>query len=103
VDASASIETADSSATPPPRRFALEVGTYLESDRARIEQDHLVAESGLRAWITPVFENGATTYRVVLGVFSSEERAEASANVLLGRKLISEARVVPLPPQRAGR
>ena len=77
------------------------MGSYLDSNRARLECDHLIAQTGLEAWVVEEADNGGTNYRVVVGVYSSPERAEASADSMLERGLISEARVVPLPARRA--
>jgi hypothetical protein len=93
---------ADSVATPARReRLGLEVGTYLDVERARLECDRLASESGLRAWVVTDSEYGAASYRVVLGVFRTRDRAEASATTLLERGLVSEAQVVDLPGRRA--
>lgn len=93
---------ADSVAHQPARqRLGLDVGSYLDSNRARLECDHLIAQTGLEAWVVEEADNGGTNYRVVVGVYSSPERAEASADSMLERGLISEARVVPLPSRRA--
>ena len=88
-------------ATSARQRLALDVGSYLDMDRARLERDHLIAQTGLQAWVIEAMEDGGETYRVVVGVFSSQDRADASATSLLERGLISEARVVPLPSRRA--
>jgi len=95
-------EAASASAPTPaePRvRLALDVATYLDETRAAEERDRLAAETGLKAWIVAGTEYGAASYRVVLGVFSSQGRADSSATVLLERGLVSEARVIPLPPR----
>ena len=88
-------------ATSARQRLALDVGSYLDMDRARLERDHLIAQTGLQAWVIEAMEDGGETYRVVVGVFSSQDRADASATSLLERGLISEAHVVPLPSRRA--
>jgi len=93
----------DVAPAPRSQRLGLEVGTYLDADRAHLECERLAAESGLRAWVVTSREYGATSYRVVLGVFRTEDRAQSSATTLLERGLVSEARVVPLPPRRSRR
>jgi general secretion pathway protein A len=80
-------------------RLALDVATYLDELRAEEERDRLAAETGLKAWVVTGTEYGAPSYRVVLGVFSNQGRADSSATVLLERGLVSEARVIPLPPR----
>jgi hypothetical protein len=91
----------ESEPTPAERRvrLALDVATYLDETRAAEERDRLAAETGLKAWVVTGAEYGAPSYRVVLGVFSSQGRADSSATVLLERGLVSEARVIPLPPR----
>ncbi len=91
----------DSASGAPRPRLALDVGTYLDEDLARSARDRLTADSGLQGWIVPTQDAGGTSYRVILGVFRSEDRATISANSLLERGLISEARVVPMPSRRS--
>ncbi len=86
---------------PKRQRLGLDVGSYLDSSRAHLECDHLIAQTGLEAWVVEEADNGGTSYRIVVGTFSTPERAEASADSMLERGLISEARVVPLPARRA--
>ena len=83
------------------QRLGLDVGSYLDSNRAHLECDHLIVQTGLAGWVVAETDNGGTNYRVVVGVYSSPERAQVSADSMLERGLISEARVVPLPSRRA--
>jgi len=107
VTSHSSAETADpgdanpASAAPSRLRLTLEIGSSLDAQGARLERDRLAAETGLEAWVVAAQEYGGESYRIVLGVFSTTERAEASANILLERGLVTGARVVPLPPRRA--
>ena len=92
------LDVPNSAAPTVPRvRLTLEVGSYLDEGRARAECDQLAAETGLKAWLVGASEYGGTSYRILLGVYTSQDRADAAANTLLQRGLISEARVVPLP------
>jgi type II secretory pathway predicted ATPase ExeA len=115
LDASQVAAGASSSARPPgdapkPKRaaspvgeprHALDVGSYISSYRAEVERDRLIAETGLQGWV--VEDDGDGTHHVVLGIYRSVDRAEISASTLLSRGLISEARVVPVPPKRKRR
>ena len=84
-------------------RLTLEVATYIDAERAVTERDRLVAESGLQGWVVTRFEGGVEAYKIMLGIFRTSERAEAAASRLLSRQLVSQARIVPLPPRRARR
>jgi type II secretory pathway predicted ATPase ExeA len=88
---------ADSAPSPAPR-FTLEAATFLDADRAMAERDRLATDSGLETWM--VVDGGGGAYRVVVGIFSSRERAETSADLLLGRGVVGQARVVLLPSRR---
>jgi len=92
-------ETAPATPPPPIENIALDVGSYINPERAEEERTRLAAESGLQAWIVEGEEYGATTYKVVLGIFSSRERAQRSAAMLLERGAVSQALVIPLPPR----
>ena len=93
--------SADSTAAS--ERLTLEVATYIDKERAAAERDRLVAESGLHGWVATRFEGGVEAYRIMLGVFRTSDRAEAAATKLMSRRLVSQARVVPLPPKRSRR
>ncbi len=86
------------------QRMTLEVATFIDAERARLECTRLTAETGLRAWVVTASEYGGLSYRVRLGTFNNSERAEETANNLLERGLISESRIVELPKRgRRGR
>jgi len=87
----------------PTERLTLEVATYIDAERAAAERDRLAAESGLHGWVVTRFEGGVEAYKIVLGVFRSSDHAEAAASKLLRHRLVSEARVVPLPPKSSRR
>ena len=84
-------------------RFALDVGTQPYADWADDERDRIVAETGLKGWVIEERRDGGAAYRIVLGVYRTRERAEQSAEFLLSRDLVSEAKVIPLPPRRLRR
>ncbi len=81
-------------------RLTLDVGTYLDATYALAQRERLRATTGLEAWIVTDSEGGTESHHVILGVYRSPERAEAAANLLLGRGLVSQASVVPLPARR---
>ena len=84
-----------------PARYCLAVGTYLFSDRARIMSRHLSQRTGLDAWVETVESGGSRNYRILLGGFASQGAAEKAADRLLGRGIVSEAMVEPLPSGHA--
>jgi hypothetical protein len=81
-----------------PARFCLAVGTYLFVDRARIISRQLERRTGLDAWVEPVASGGARNYRIMIGGFATQAQAEKVADRMLGRGLVTEAMVQPLPP-----
>jgi len=83
----------------PGRRYALDVGTHYDVGEAGVDRERLTSGTGLQGWLVKHTANGATSYRVVLGIFSTRERAESSANLLLSRHQVTEATVIPLPPR----
>jgi hypothetical protein len=85
-------------ATPPPpaSKFGIDVGTFLNQDRANAEQTKLQGSTGLTAKVTPVSDGGVTSYRVVLGEFSSKAEADKKANDLIVSQAIREAHVIKL-------
>jgi len=81
---------------PPPTKFGIDVGTFLNQDRANQEQTKLQGSTGLEAKVTPVSDGGVTSYRVVLGEFTSKAEAEKKANDLIVAQTIREAHVIKL-------
>jgi hypothetical protein len=84
-------------------RLTLEVATYIDAGRAASERDRLAAESGLHGWVVTRFEGGVEAYKILLGVFRTSDNADRAAARLVSRRLVSQARVVPLPPKRSRR
>jgi type II secretory pathway predicted ATPase ExeA len=87
----------------PDRRWTIEVGEYLDLDRALAERDRVWQATGTRAWVVPGDEGRGESNRVVLGIYRSPERATASAEALLGRISVPTARVVVLPSRHSRR
>ena len=81
---------------PPPSKFGIDVGTFLNQDRANAEQTKLQGSTGLTAKVTPFNDGGVPSFRVVLGEFSSKAEAEKKANDLIVSQAIREAHVIKL-------
>jgi len=81
--------------TDPNQLWALDVGTFADVGDAGLDRDRIVEATGLRGWLV----RGSGGYRVVLGIYSTRERAEHGANLLLGGNLVHTATVIPLPPR----
>jgi cell division protein FtsN len=79
-------------------RLAVEVATFIFEDRAETERDRLVA-AGQDARVLTESENGAPSYRVVVGSFRSHRAANRAADALLSGGLVQQARVVTLPSE----
>jgi hypothetical protein len=84
-------------------RLTLDVGTYLSSDRAASERDRLRAKTGLGAWVVRQSEGGNETFHVLLGIYRTNARASAAADLLLVEGKVSQVKVVRLPPRRSRR
>jgi len=93
--AAAPVPEPQASAPPEPRgaRLGIEVAAYIFPDRAETERQRLIA-AGHRVRVVTEWENGAPTYRVVVGSYSSRAAAERAADTLLGTGLVQQARVV---------
>jgi cell division protein FtsN len=82
---------ADSTATR--RRYAIRVATYLDRERAEEERDRIARTTGLHTRIWDASDGGAV-HHIVVGAFDDADEAERSADGLLQRGLVQEARVV---------
>jgi hypothetical protein len=92
----ATVAPSDSSRRAAPAlRLGLEVATFIFEDRAEAERDRLVV-AGYPARLVTTSENGAPSYRVVLGPFPSQVAAERVADQLLAAGTVQQARVVTL-------
>jgi cell division septation protein DedD len=78
----------------PAASYGLQVGTFLFEDVATAESAKLATSTGLRGRVEPVRDGSETTFRLVLGRFTSRASAERTASDLIGRGLVDEARVV---------
>jgi hypothetical protein len=83
-----------------PRSFTIDVGGAPDLDTALARRDHLQQLTGIEGWVVPGEEGGAEPYRIVLGMFRSEDRATSASNMLLNSRTLTAATVVPLPPRR---
>jgi type II secretory pathway predicted ATPase ExeA len=86
--------------TAQPQWFSLEIATYTTPDQADAERDRVIAATGLKAWRVRGTGDSSEVYHVVLGSYSSEERARISAAELMRTSMVTEANVVPLPSRR---
>jgi cell division protein FtsN len=84
----------------PRGRFGIEVAAFIFPDRAEAERARLAAAVGERARVVTEWENGAPTYRVVLGPYVSRAAAERAADTVLQAGLVQQARVVNVPRDR---
>ena len=84
---------------PPPVEkgpFGIDAAQFLEEAKANQVAEELKTKTGLAA----VVVNMNDTYHVVLGKFSSHASADAKSNALLGKGLIEQGGVVPLPGEK---
>jgi type II secretory pathway predicted ATPase ExeA len=82
--------------TAPPSRYGIDVGTYLNEERAATERQRLDAATSLASRLLTITEDGVPLYRILVGSFQSREEAERAASDLISRGLVNEARVVAL-------
>jgi cell division septation protein DedD len=68
----------------PAAHFGIDVGTFLNEERAKAEQSKLQGSSGLTGQVLPVTQDGVTSYRVVMGDFTSRADADKKAVGLIG-------------------
>jgi hypothetical protein len=83
--------------------FTLEVGNYLDLERAFNERDRMQALTGIEGWVIPAPENGSDPHRVVLGIYRSYDRANAAARMLRSSNTLGSVTVTPLPRRSARR
>jgi cell division protein FtsN len=89
--------SAPADSTQAARRWqGLEVATYLDPYRASAESERLSESTGLSGRVMQTSDQQGEAYRVVLGSFSTRRKAERTADDLVRRGLIEQARVVPL-------
>lgn len=81
---------------PPPEHFGIDVGTFLSEDRANAEVAKLQGSTGLPVQVQPVTQDGVTSFRVVLGDFTSRGTADEKATELIVARSVREAKVIKL-------
>lgn len=96
---SAAVKPPDAPDSDPSQLWAVDVGSHVDPGAAGMDRERLVEETGLKGWIVRSSENGTTRYRVVLGIYSTRERAENGAAILMDRGTVSDAMAIPLPPR----
>ena len=85
---------------PPPAKpvekgpFGLDVGTFLDEDRAKSELEKLSATTGLKGTVITRDD----VFHVVLGSFPTRAAAEKRAEALVSKSLVSQAESVSLAP-----
>lgn len=98
-DAATSPEAAEQRPEEPKRYYTLDVGAFRQRSSAEIERERLVEATGLKGWILTESSGTGDSYRVIVGVYSSRQRAEWGAGLLTERQLVAQAGIVPLPPR----
>jgi type II secretory pathway predicted ATPase ExeA len=83
--------------------FTLEVGNYLDLERAFNERDRMQALTGIEGWVIPAPENGSDPHRVVLGIYRSYDRANSAARMLRNSNTLGSVTVTLLPKKSARR
>jgi cell division septation protein DedD len=87
----------------PAKQYGIAVGTYLNEDRAREEQQKLTASAGMTVRVVTVTEDNVAMYRILLGTFDDRSSAERAASNLIQQGLVDEARVTALATPRPAR
>jgi hypothetical protein len=90
-------EPAAGEAAKPAGPFGIDAGQFLDEARAGEEAESLKTKTGLAASVLSLGEGDEVSYHVVLGRYSSRASAEAKANSLLSKGLVSQAAVLELP------
>ena len=91
--------SAGASAAPKPAAagpFGIDVGTFLDEDKANTESTRLGSATALAAKVVTKTEDGASVYHVVLGSFPSRSAAEKKSETLVAKGLVNEAHIVPV-------
>lgn len=79
--------------------YTLVVGTYADFQTALEERVRMSSLTGFEGFVIPVADGGP--YRVTLGAYRNQERAQSAANMLLRSKTLPSVTVAPLPPKEA--
>ena len=94
------VPTKPPAATPAVGQFALDIGVYAVREQAEAERDRIVAATSLKGWVVEAAPETGGGYHIILGIFSTRERAAASAQRMELSGLATGAEVIPLPPRR---
>jgi len=78
--------------------YTVDVGGYLELDRALEERDRIQRLTGIQGWVVPAAEGTGERNHIVLGIYRAYRRANATATMLTHSRTLREATVIPLPP-----
>jgi type II secretory pathway predicted ATPase ExeA len=84
----------------PTRRYTIAVGEFADLPAAFDERERIRNLTGMDTWVVPATNEGEP-HRIVLGIYRSQERAEAAANMLLDSRTLDVATVVALPKRSA--
>ena len=82
------------------RRYTLAVGEFSDKQAAFDVRDRLHVMTGMDTWVVSAASDSGP-HRIILGVYSSQERAQAAAKMLLGNHTLVSATVVVLPKPSA--
>lgn len=74
--------------------FGIDVGSFLDEERAKSELEKLAATTGLKGKVVTRDE----AFHVVLGSFSTRAAADKRAESLVGRALVNQAQSISLAP-----
>ena len=74
--------------------FGLDVGTFLDEDRAKTELEKLSAATGLKGTVIARDD----VFHVVLGSFPTRSAADKRAEALVAKSLVSQAESISLAP-----
>jgi MSHA biogenesis protein MshM len=84
----------------PTRRYTIAIGEFADLQSAFDERDRIQELTRMDTWVVPATNDGEL-HRIVLGIYRSQERAEAAANMLLDSRTLDVATVVALPKRSA--
>ena len=78
------------------RVYGIAVGAYLDRDRANTESARLSDATNETGRVVAYMDGSTTMYRIVIGNYTDQASAEASATELIRRNVIKEGRVLLL-------
>ncbi len=80
-----------------PGPFSIDVGVVPDLQTAMDERHRLSSLTGFEGFLVPTADG--SSYRILLGAYRSQPRAQSAADMLLRSKTLARATVVPLPPK----